>query len=518
MKLYMQQLKVLLVGDNPLYFQDAGAQLTDNYKRLENLRKKINQEIKKTGSVDYYVRYGTKNVDELLAVGLTNRKFQEFLEGVEYKQQGSQNLWDAFVNNVRQLLGLPAKQGTALSVFLKQASGMLNLDADTTKVIGNYFQKGGRGARASELDPLTSRAPPQREAIQTQIRELDSRLYDLNNVRNREGGDMSAANLSRLNNQISQVENQIQALQNELNNLPPEQRDLFNAFTPSLRSPNPNIGLQKAVESAEELSRKTPRGDIPPYNLNASDVALESAQDFVKDLSAPAPKLPELNMEVPAEFAQQAAQSGHRSSTLTSGERLIDIAADPITNIKKSFNGFRQAVIDSLDPIQKGIVNGIQTNEEVRLANSLVSTSTMAALRLADRARGIFAQMLTRGTPVSKINGVDALTSVEELEIDTKYNPFIDGDKGKGGFVQFTAPLYADPTVDLEYVFGLYSKLKRIKTLQDNGVEIDTPPSLKDLEQIKQIENNYKNVVEVYNNYQKWNNGLINFCKKIKVY
>ena len=47
-------------------------------------------------------------------------------------------------------------------------------------------------------------------------------------------------------------------------------------------------------------------------------------------------------MEVPAEFAQQAAQSGHRSSTLTSGERLIDIAADPITNIK-SFNGFRQA-------------------------------------------------------------------------------------------------------------------------------------------------------------------------------
>ena len=218
-------------------------------------------------------------------------------------------------------------------------------------------------------------------------------------------------------------------------------------------------------------------------------------------------------MEVPAEFAQQAAQSGHRSSTLTSGERLIDIAADPITNIKKSFNGFRQAVIDSLDPIQKGIVNGIQTNEEVRLANSLVSTSTMAALRLADRARGIFAQMLTRGTPVSKINGVDALTSVEELEIDTKYNPFIDGNKGKGGFVQFTAPLYADPTVDLEYVFGLYSKLKRIKTLQDNGVEIDTPPSLKDLEQIKQIENNYKSVVEVYNNYQKWNNGLINFAK-----
>ena len=53
-------------------------------------------------------------------------------------------------------------------------------------------------------------------------------------------------------------------------------------FTPSLRSPNPNIGLQKAVESAEELSKKTPRGDIPPYNLNASDVALEVCTRFCK--------------------------------------------------------------------------------------------------------------------------------------------------------------------------------------------------------------------------------------------
>ena len=526
------------VAENPFYFGDAGAQLADNYKRLENLRKKINQEIKKAGSVDYYVRYGTKNVDELLAVGLTNRKFQEFLEGVEYKQQGSQNLWDAFVNNVRQLLGLPAKQGTALSVFLKQASGMLNLDADSTKVIGSYFERGSRGARASELDPLTSRGPPQKQVIETQIRELESRLYDLNNVRNREGGAMSNANLNKLDSQIRQTETEIQTLQNKLNNLPPEQRDLFNAFKPNSRSENPTPSLQQAVESAEELSKKTPRGDIPPYNLNASDVALKSAQDFVKDLSAPAPKLPELNMEVPAEFSQQAAQSGHRSSTLTSGERLIDIAADPITNIKKSFNGFRQAVIDSLDPITKTIIDG-QTKEwylqagrknpktgqlwtqaeaesaaeEVRLANSLITTQTEASIRLADRARGIFAQMLTRGIPAAKIKGTDSSTVVNQLEIDTKYNPFIDGEKGKGGFVQFTAPLYADPTVDLEYVFGLYSKLKRIKTLQDNGVEIDTPPSLKDLEQIKQIENNYKSVVEVYNNYQKWNNGLISFAR-----
>ena len=504
------------VGDpkNSFFFPNIkDSKLESNFKNLEKLRKRVQSEIRKKGSPDFMVKYGVKNIDELLAVGLTNRQFQKFMENIEYNQQGQKTLWDAFVNSVRQLLGLRAKQGTALSVFLKESSGMLSLEADAAKQIADYFTPNQNQSPGPELEPLTNRGPPQRQAIETQIRELESRLYDLNNVRNREGGVMSNANLNRLNNQISQVENQIQALENELNNLPPEQRDLFSPFQSAVRSPNPNIKLQKAVESAEELSRKTPRGDIPPYNTNASDVALEAAQDFVKDLSAPAIKLPELKMEVPAEFEKQAAQSGHRSSTLTSGERLIDIVSDPITNIKKSFNGFRQSIIDSLDPIQKAIVNGIETNEEVRLANSLVSTSTMASFRLADRARGIFAQMLTRGIPVGQINGVDALTSVEELEIDTKYNPFIDGNKGKGGFVQFTAPLYADPTVDLEYVFGLYAKLKRIKTLQDNGVEIDTPPSLKDLEQIKQIENNYKSVVEVYNNYQKWNNGLIKFAE-----
>ena len=498
---------------NSFVFGDSDSKLRSNFVALEKLRKRVQSEIRKSGQVDFFVKYGVKNVDELLAVGLTNRQFQKFMEGIEYNQQGQKTLWDAFVNGVRQLLGLRAKQGTALSVFLKESSGMLSLETDAAKKISNYFTPNQNQSPGPELDPLTNRGPPQKEVIETQIRELESRLYDLNNVRNREGGAMSNANLGRLNNQITQVENKIQTLQDELNNLPPEQRDLFSPFQPNLRSPNPNIGLQKAVESAEELSRKTPRGDIPPYNLNASDVALEAAQNFVKDLSPREIKLPKLNIEVPAEFSQQAKQSGHKSSTQTSGERFINIASDPITSIKKTFNGFRQGVIDSLDPIQKGIVNGIETNEEVRLANNLVSTSTMASLRLADRARGVFAQMLTRGIPAFQIKGADSLTLVEELEIDTKYNPFIEGNKGTGGLMQITAPLYADPTVDLEYVFGLYSKLKRIKTLKDNGVEIPTPPSLKDLEQIKQIENNYKSVVEVYNNYQKWNNGLINFAK-----
>ena len=58
------------------------------------------------------------------------------------------------------------------------------------QVIGSYFERGSQSQspESSELDPLTSRGPPQKEAIQTQIRELESRLYDLNNVRNREGG------------------------------------------------------------------------------------------------------------------------------------------------------------------------------------------------------------------------------------------------------------------------------------------------------------------------------------------
>ena len=495
----------VFMAKNSTFF-NVDKKLQTNYKNLENIRKFARKEFlarKKAGeSQDWFIEYGTINVNELLAVGFTDRRFQKFLESIPYKQSGVKNLFDAFVNNIRNLLNIPAKENTALSALIKQGGDILSLSEENINITASKMVNAGINAPPVET---------QRESINDQIRKLQQRLDPLQATMNQEYAVMSNANNLKLSKQIQEIEQEITVLQEQLKNLSPEQTSFV--FEQGIRSQNPSISLQKAVESAEELTKKTPRGDIPPYNLNASDVALEAAQDFIADPTARMPKMPVNESAVPEEFKERAEKTGYQRDERTAGERFIDVAADPITSIKKFFADTRQTYIDSLDKLHKKIIEGIETNEEVRLANNLVSTSTMAALRLADRARGVFAQMLTRGVPVDKIDGIDALTSVQEFEFSARYNPFIDGNTGKGGLVQFTAPLYSDPTIDKEYVFGLYAGLKRVKSLNENGVEVDVPSSLRDLELIEQIENNYKDVVEVYNNYQQWNNGLISFAE-----
>ena len=51
------------------------------------------------------------------------------------------------------------------------------------------------------------------------------------------------------------------------------------------------IKLKNSVEEVEELVRQTPRGGVPYYNLNASDVAIDTALNFNKDLYQLAPTI-----------------------------------------------------------------------------------------------------------------------------------------------------------------------------------------------------------------------------------
>ena len=65
---------------------------------------------------DFYVEYGTKNIDEFLAVGFTDRTFQKFMESIPYGEK--QTLWDKFTTVIRKILGIPARANTAFSNFL----------------------------------------------------------------------------------------------------------------------------------------------------------------------------------------------------------------------------------------------------------------------------------------------------------------------------------------------------------------------------------------------------------------
>jgi len=277
------------------------------------------------------------------------------------------------------------------------------------------------------------------------------------------------------------------------------------------------VALQKSTEIIEDFVKKTPRGEIPLYNTNASDVALKAAYDYINDPSAPTinelPNYSRVEKEIPEDLQGVVNRGGYVAPRKSWYERLISDVSDPVTNIRKFFKDTRQNYIDKLDKVEKKIAQGSEEFEEVRLLNNIADTAAIAALRMADKARGIFQGMLTRGFATDVIDGEAALTTTEELEIDTVYNPYIDGNTGTGGLLQITAPLFSDPLVDLEGIFGTYAKLKRVQGFQKQNRQVESPFTQQDLEFINNIEANYQVVVEVYNNYQKWNNKLVDFAQ-----
>jgi len=309
-----------------------------------------------------------------------------------------------------------------------------------------------------------------------------------------------------------------------------------------------NIQLREALEEAEETVKQTPRGSIPYYNLNASDTALKAAIDFNRDLSATAPDdIPKFSRPTLdgldnnlQEFIKRTG--GEVLPDQSWGARLIEIVKDPITAIKNFFINFRQRYIDQYDDPTKTILAGKTTEwylgidertdklrinpktkkpwtqeeaeiaaKDVTLANMFANTGAEQSLRMSDKSRGVFQGMLTRGIAVDQIDDVDSLVKTIPLEL-------VDADGNKtgktGGLIQILAPLFSNVDVNLEAVFKSYAILKRAKNLDESGREIDTPVQPNDYALIEQIEQQHPEVVEVYRNYQNWNNSLIQLAER----
>mgnify|MGYP003132200310 CR=1 FL=1 len=278
-----------------------------------------------------------------------------------------------------------------------------------------------------------------------------------------------------------------------------------------------NKKLVEATERVEEIVKSTPNGEIPPVNPNASDVAFKAFLDFndTSNTSTPPDDIPTFSVgAIPEEYQDQVDKIGYTEPRKSFGARMIDFTSDPISNIKNTFKFVRTQLIDKLDLIDKKITQAIEDNDEVRANNNTADTATMAALRMADRARGLFQGMLTRGFVSDSVKGEDALANVNDLELSTVYNPYIEGDTGTGGLMQIISPLYADPTVNREFLFKLYATSKRTENFDKNGQLVESPLTReKAQENIRNIEQNYPSVIEVYNNYQNWNNQLITFAE-----
>ena len=453
---------------------------------------------------DYKVNGGfaEKDLSEFITFGLTNREFQEFLEAIPYK---TKNAWSEFVQSIRNILGLPVKANTALSAFLQSASDVVETGAQTTRT----------GTPDTELIDNVDFANKSidensKEGLELKLRDLETQLYNAERIEADGRGRVSERIAKQDRDRINRIKNEIQSIQNELaQSTLPEQLPLFSEGTrfQGDNKTSEQVKLKRSVEEVEELVRQTPRGGVPYYNLNASDVAIDAALEFNKDLSSVAPNdiplwsAPSLD-GVDADLVEGIERTGGKGKPPEKswGARLVEIAKDPITNISNYFGNFRQNFIDKLDAVDKAIVNAIETNEEVRQANNTADTATMAAIRLADRARGLFQQMLTKGTINSRIEGEDSLANVIKSE--------------DGGLIEILSPLYSRPELDLERIFKFYASLKRTQEFDKNGRLVASPITEADFALIDKIEAQYPEVKNVFDAYQRWNNELITFAEE----
>ena len=96
----------------------------DAVKRYYNSRK--NLPTKDLHPIEVMIRGGAnviKTDRELVAWGLSNKEMQDYLESIPYKT--NKTLWDSFVEVVREMLGLDAKNDTTLSEVLRLSSDIM---------------------------------------------------------------------------------------------------------------------------------------------------------------------------------------------------------------------------------------------------------------------------------------------------------------------------------------------------------------------------------------------------------
>ena len=346
--------------------------------------------------------------------------------------------------------------------------------------------------------------------------QLVFREAELNEV----GSQMTDNTRTNLEKQISNIKDRITEIESDIP-----------TFSKGARYEPDNKGLADTTEKAEEYAKSTRKFQVPTYNTNASDVALKAAIEFNEDATPKEPDIPTFSVgEMPQELQASARRvmGAYDASTEPYGVRLIELVSDPITNVRKLFKNARQLYIDKYDKIARKSIQLSEENDAIRLLNNNADTSAIAAIRMSDRARGIFQGLLTTGYATDLIKGETGLINVLPLELSAEYNTFLqpetqdtqdisgrvikEAGKYYGGLTQILAPVYTNSSVDGEQIFKLYGILKRAKKI-DETTGKETPVTADDLAKIPYIESNFPEIVEAYNNYQRWNNQLIELAK-----
>ena len=83
-----------------------------------------------------------QNEKEMLAYGLTNRNFQDYLKSIKLEGGTDKTMWDRFVSSLRRLLGIGAKEHNALSSLI-ELSAPLTQNGGVERVKANLVDAHG---------------------------------------------------------------------------------------------------------------------------------------------------------------------------------------------------------------------------------------------------------------------------------------------------------------------------------------------------------------------------------------
>jgi hypothetical protein len=184
------------------------------------------------------------------------------------------------------------------------------------------------------------------------------------------------------------------------------------------------------------------------------------------------------------------AQSIDRTTTVRKEQGLGERMAEAVS--PTAFQRFRQGMInkyESIERLSQDVAKQFGSNE------LLADTSAIAAALFSDRAAGVAASSFRNGVPVYN----KGFTSVSDLNGQVK------------GLIPILEPLakYGDPYVFQAFQF--YAATKRGKRLTAEGREKLFTPA--EIQQGSLLEQQYPEFKQVFDEYQKYNKGLVDFMR-----
>ena len=292
---------------------------------------------------------------------------------------------------------------------------------------------------------------------------------------------------------------------------------------------------QELYDKAENNVKSTSRGAIPLWNLNADPYATAVGYKYAEkynvegfgegktieeviDESMDDPIVTRASRRVDtakweSEYEILKNVSYGKENPKPSVSNNQDLTAFqsvlknifPNTNIDQQFERFRQKFIYQYQAIARGEKEA-QEATGVKYEADASATSWMA---FSDRARGLMAEMLVKGGIVLKqtTNGAQAVV-VDNAEMKT-----MNGEKIEGGLIGALARLHSygrQANIPIEEYAKAYSIVQRGIRLKSEGIA--TPVTDEMIKKADQMVKQYPIIKEFYDNYQTFNNSLVQFA------